>query len=76
MMLTGDCLLVLKEVESDSVDLIVTSPPYAGRRDCPELGYVDWFITRSAQFHRVLKPTGSFVLNIKERVSNGERRPM
>jgi site-specific DNA-methyltransferase (adenine-specific) len=36
-------------------------------------GYVAWFLPKTQQFLRVLKPTGSFVLNIKERVVNGER---
>jgi site-specific DNA-methyltransferase (adenine-specific)/site-specific DNA-methyltransferase (cytosine-N4-specific) len=34
---------------------------------------VDWFLPKSEQLLRVLKPTGTFILNIKERVSNGER---
>lgn len=74
----GDCLNVLKRVKSNTVDLIVTSPPYADSREKiyggikPEQ-YVDWFIPRSAEFLRVLKPTGTFILNIKERVANGER---
>ena len=32
-----------------------------------------WFLPRAAQFRRVLKPAGTFILNIKERVVNGER---
>jgi site-specific DNA-methyltransferase (adenine-specific) len=74
----GDCLEVLKGLPNNSVDFIVTSPPYADQRKDVYGGihpdkYVDWFIPRAAQFYRVLKPTGSFVLNIKERVMNGER---
>jgi hypothetical protein len=34
---------------------------------------VAWFLPKTQQLLRVLKPTGSFVLNIKERVVNGER---
>ena len=74
----GDCLEVLPDFPENSVDLILTSPPYADRRKAtyggvaPEL-YVEWFLPRSAQFLRVLKPTGSFVLNIKEKAENGER---
>ncbi|MBI2332228.1 MAG: site-specific DNA-methyltransferase [Chloroflexi bacterium] len=74
----GDCLEVLKEVEDNSIDLIFTSPPYADQRVETYGGvhpdrYVEWFLTRSAEFLRVLKPSGTFVLNIKERVVNGER---
>ncbi len=58
--------------------MIVTSPPYADRRISTYGGvkpeqYVEWFLPRSAEFFRVLKPTGSFILNIKEKAENGER---
>ena len=74
----GDCLEVLKKAKDDSFDLIITSPPYADRRVHTYGGikpeqYVEWFLPRSEQFLRVLKPTGSFVLNIKEKAENGER---
>jgi site-specific DNA-methyltransferase (adenine-specific)/site-specific DNA-methyltransferase (cytosine-N4-specific) len=74
----GDCLEVLRKLPENSVDLIVTSPPYADQRKDVYGGihpdkYVDWFMPRADQFYRVLKTTGSFVLNIKERVVNGER---
>lgn len=74
----GDCGTVLKSFSDASIDLIVTSPPYADRRKntyggIPPEKYVEWFLERSAEFLRVLKPTGSFVLNIKEKAENGER---
>lgn len=74
----GDCLSALKDIPDSTVDLIFTSPPYADQRKSTYGGihadeYVDWFLPRSAELYRVLKPTGSFVLNIKERVVNGER---
>jgi len=74
----GDCLEVLKPFSDKTFDLIITSPPYADRRVQTYGGikpkhYVEWFIPRSEQFLRVLKPTGSFILNIKEKVENGER---
>ncbi|HVU28354.1 MAG TPA: site-specific DNA-methyltransferase [Verrucomicrobiae bacterium] len=74
----GDCLDVLKKREADSIDLIFTSPPYADQRNKTYGGikpdkYVEWFLPRSEQFLRVLKPSGSFVLNIKEKAENGER---
>jgi site-specific DNA-methyltransferase (adenine-specific) len=37
--------------------------------------YVEWFLPIAAELKRVLRPTGSFVLNIKERVVAGERHP-
>jgi DNA modification methylase len=74
----GDCEEVLKQLPDNCVDLIVTSPPYADQRKStyggvPAEQYVNWFIPKADQFLRVLKPTGSFILNIKERVVNGER---
>ena len=74
----GDCLQKLKLLEDNSVDLIVTSPPYANQRKNTYGGistnkYVDWFLPISAELLRVLKPTGTFILNIKEKVQNGER---
>jgi DNA modification methylase len=76
----GDCLDALRLLPDASVDLIVTSPPYADARAKTYGGikpdeYVAWFLPRSAEFMRVLKPTGSFVLNIKEKAVNGERHP-
>jgi site-specific DNA-methyltransferase (adenine-specific)/site-specific DNA-methyltransferase (cytosine-N4-specific) len=74
----GDSLEILKQMEDNSIDLIVTSPPYSDQRKStyggihPD-GYVEWFLPISAELLRVLKPTGSFILNIKEKVYNGER---
>lgn len=74
----GDSKEVLKETPDNSIDLIFTSPPYADRRINTYGGikpsqYVDWFSPISHELLRILKPTGTFVLNIKERVVNGER---
>lgn len=74
----GDCLEVLKEYPDNCVDLIVTSPPYADNRKntyggIPTKEYLQWFLPRAKEFYRVLKPTGTFILNIKEKVENGER---
>jgi site-specific DNA-methyltransferase (adenine-specific)/site-specific DNA-methyltransferase (cytosine-N4-specific) len=76
----GDCLDVLNDIEDNSVDLIITSPPYADARKNIYGGihpdkYVEWFLPRSAELLRVIKPTGTFILNIKEKVFNGERHP-
>jgi DNA modification methylase len=74
----GDCEEILKGFPDDSIDLIFTSPPYADQRQQTYGGvkpddYVDWFLPKAEQFLRVLKPTGTFILNIKERVVKGER---
>ena len=75
----GDCLTVLKELPDACFDLIFTSPPYADNRKktyngIPIKNYVEWFLPISCELKRVLKPEGSFVLNIKERAVNGERQ--
>ena len=74
----GDCLEVLRSFADNTFDLIVTSPPYADSRSKTYGGikpddYVAWFLPRSSEFLRVLKPTGTFILNIKEKAANGER---
>lgn len=72
------CLETMKKMEDNSVDLIITSPPYADRRKTTYGGihpdnYVEWWLEISKELQRVLKPTGSFILNIKENVVDGER---
>ena len=64
----GDSLRLMKVMPSGCVDLVVTSPPYAlhfkkeyGNVDKDQ--YVRWFLPFGAEIKRVLKPTGSFVLN-------------
>src|SRR6185437_2546830 len=74
----GDCSVVLPTLSSDFADLVITSPPYADSRKktyggIPADRYVQWFLPISDEIKRILKPEGSFVLNIKERVVNGER---
>ncbi len=74
----GECLAVLKKMESNSIDLIITSPPYSDQRNSTYGGikadkYIEWFLPITNELLRVLKPTGTFILNIKEKVSEGER---
>ena len=76
--LLGDSREVLKTIEDSTIDLIITSPPYADRRKNTYGGivpkkYVAWFLPISEQLLRVLKPTGTFILNIKEKAESGER---
>ena len=73
-----DCVTRLKKIPDSSIDLVVTSPPYADNRKdtyqgVPIMAYVKWFLPISAELLRVLKPSGSFILNIKEKTVNGER---
>lgn len=65
----GDSLDLLKEVTPSSVDLVVTSPPFALLRE-KEYGnkeqheYVEWLSQFAVLVHRALKPTGSFVVDL------------
>jgi len=76
--LLGDCLTVLKQLQGESIDLVITSPPYADQRSKTYGGispdnYVSWFLPITDELLRVLKPAGTFILNIKEKVAGGER---
>ncbi len=66
-----DCLEGLNQLEDKSVDLIITSPPYAQQRKnayggIDEDKYPNWFRDIGNEIFRVLKDEGSFILNIKE----------
>jgi site-specific DNA-methyltransferase (adenine-specific) len=74
----GDSFNILKEMSPNSVDLVVTSPPYADQRAKTYGGinpdkYVEWFLPISGELLKTLKPTGTFILNVKEKVVSGER---
>ena len=65
----ADSLEVTRAMPDGSVDLVMTSPPYAlhfkkeyGNAD--QKDYVKWFLPFAREFKRILKPEGSFVLNI------------
>lgn len=65
----ADSLHMLRTLESDSVDLVLTSPPYALHfkkeyGNASQKDYVEWFLPYAAEIKRVIKPSGSFVLNI------------
>jgi DNA modification methylase len=76
--LCGDCAVVMSAFAENSIDLIMMSPPYADARSKSYGGvkpddYVEWFMPYAQEFYRVLKPTGTLILNIKEKVVKGER---
>ena len=64
-----DSLALMRSLPSASVEAVITSPPYAlhfkkeyGNVDKAQ--YIEWFLPFAAEIKRVLKPQGSFVLNI------------
>lgn len=78
MIINGYSEQELKMLDDCSVDLIITSPPYADRRKntyggISEDKYVEWFKPIAIEIKRVLKPQGSFFLNIKPHTNKGER---
>jgi len=76
----GDCFELIKDLPDNSVDLVITSPPYS---DIVNYGkqvsikkpteYVDWILPLFNEIWRVLKPSGSFILNINDNCSGGYR---
>jgi len=65
----GDAVELLRGLESESVDLLFTSPPFAlqrqkeyGNKD--QADYVDWLLTFAPEIRRVLKESGSFVVDM------------
>ena len=78
----GDSLAGMRLIESESIDLVITSPPYADMK-VYEGGfggfhpdeYVKWFLPYIAEIGRILKPTGSFILNINDKSIDGFRHP-
>lgn len=76
--LSGDCLEVLPSISERLASLVMTSPPYADARKDSYGGphpdeFVEWILPRIDQIQKVLKEDGTFILNIKEKVCNGER---
>lgn len=75
----GNCEHIIPhEIKASSVNLIVTSPPYADQRKGNYGGvhpnhYVEWFIPKAKVFMECLSNDGSFVLNIKEKAVGGEK---
>lgn len=79
LFLLGDCLNVLKQIPDESVDTIITSPPYWSQREYENGGIglektLDDFFNNllqiTSELKRVLKPTGSFWLNLGDVYKN------
>jgi len=78
--LEGDAIELIKLQESNTVDLIVTSPPYEDMKkygnDVENLtgeNYVNWLLSLFVEVERVLKPSGSLILNINDKCNSGYR---
>lgn len=81
--LAGDAQNLLPKLPRESVDLFFTSPPYADARAYSRIHpdrYVDWFLPFARSMYDAAKPTGSLIINIKNRVASrgplkGQRHP-
>jgi modification methylase len=85
-LLQGDCLELMKDIEDNSIDLIITSPPYNigkmksnttyygtyGGNDMKESEYQQWQLLILKECFRLLKNTGSLFYNHKVRIKKGK----
>lgn len=75
-LMQGDCLERIKEIPDSSVDLVITSPPYAKQRDyngAESSEYQPFISPIILEAVRAIKDSGSIVINIKEHVNKGQR---
>ena len=82
----GDCLEIMKDILDESIDIIITSPPYnIGKmhsnktqfgtysgNDMKEFDYQQWQLDIFKEYKRILKPDGSIFYNHKVRIKNGK----
>lgn len=64
-----DSLDYMRTLSNDSIDLILTSPPFALTRqkeygNKQEQAYLDWFMDFAKEFYRIIKPAGSLVIDL------------
>lgn len=81
----GNCFELLDTLPESSIDLVVTSPPYADiksyGKNVNEVSvfhvdnYVDWIMPIFNKVFRVLKPSGSFIFNIDDKCHKKQRHP-
>jgi site-specific DNA-methyltransferase (adenine-specific) len=79
LLLCGDALDMLKKMPANIVDMAITSPPYWGKREYDNGGigmetnfsdFIDHLLSIIAEIMRVLKPAGSFWLNMGDSYKN------
>ncbi len=79
LLIHGDCREALSEMPRNSIDCVMTSPPYWGQREYDESGigledsveeYISNILEATSEIKRVLKPEGSFWLNLGDRYVN------
>ncbi|OBX75007.1 hypothetical protein A9308_09830 [Moraxella atlantae] len=79
LLIQGDVLTILKRIPSESIDMIMTSPPYWNQREYDSGGigleknyqeFINLLLEITVELKRVLKPTGSFWLNMNDTYQN------
>jgi DNA modification methylase len=73
----GDCIDVMRTLAPESIDAVITSPPYAMQRKTtyggvPEADYPAWTVAWMREVRRVLKADGNVVINIRPHIRNGQ----
>lgn len=77
----GDAFSLAKECNRESIDLAFTSPPYANMKAYEENAgihpdaYAEWLMPLVAELARIVKPKGSFILNVNDKVVDRFRHP-
>jgi len=78
-LVVGDCLAALRGLPSDSLDLVITSPPYDGQpkyrngETYDRAWFEGFFLAVTQEILRALKPHGSFILNYRSKRHRDER---
>ena len=79
LLLCGDSLQILQKIPQNSIDMVITSPPYWGKREYINGGiglekesdsYIDSLLKIICEIKRIIKPEGSFWLNIGDTYKN------
>lgn len=82
---TGDCLDLLRQMDTNSIDCCITSPPYYNLRDYSHDGqiglektpdeYIKKLVEVFSQIKRILKPEGTLWLNLGDSYVGGGGAP-
>lgn len=81
LFLSGDSKVMLQDIPKNSIDCVITSPPYWAKRQYSNGGiglestpekYIENLLNITQEIHGILKPTGSFWLNLGDSYSNKE----
>ncbi|MCI5740636.1 MAG: site-specific DNA-methyltransferase [Lachnospiraceae bacterium] len=78
--ITGDSIDVLNTLEDNSINLIVTSPPFSNQRkkkyanfdEVPQSEYVEWLLQFARSAYNKLAPDGSLVIDIRSAYEKGK----